>query len=78
MRKLLIIMTVVFGLCFSIIGNAQKILKKEEARNILIKGEAIGSSVDEEGFIVILLRHNSKLYRCTVGSVENYICLGEE
>ena len=77
MRKLLIIMTALFGLCFSMLGNT-KTLKKEEARKILLKGEVIGSGVHEDGYVLIVLRHKSKLYRCNVGSIHVYICNGEE
>ena len=78
MRKLLIIMTAVFGLCFSIIGNA-KYLKQEEAIKILLKGEVLVSGFNK-GKAVIILRYKSKIYECTVGSISkrSYFCIGEE
>lgn len=80
MRKLLIIMTVVFGFCFSILGNATTVKKGGEARKILLKGEVLVSSFKESGEAKIILRHKSKIYACTVGSISrrSYICIGED
>ena len=68
-------MTVVFGLCFSILGNAET-LKKEEARKILLKGEVIGSG-SYEAIVRIVLRYKSKIYVCNVVNAEKYSCHGE-
>lgn len=72
MRKLLIIMTAVFGLCFSIIGNAKDKLTWEENRNIVLKGEVISSFAYKTGEInnlitrshVLLIRYKGSVYDC--------------
>ena len=70
MRKLLIIMTAVFGLCFSINGNAKDKLTWEENRNIVLKGEVISSFAYKTGEINNLITIRKDFRKEIVKSAE--------
>ena len=71
MKKLLTVFAVVFGLSYSLAGNAET-LSEDEAKEVLLNGETIASGTSLSAVVEkfgVLAKYKGQLYKCFVTSL---------
>ena len=79
MKKLFVVMTLVFGLMGGSAFALEIVIRGEAAKEIVLDGEVIASN-PEDVFrsYMLLIRFNQNIYFCTVRYPENYDMIGYE
>ena len=76
-KKLLTIVTIIFGLSYYLVGYT-KDLSGSESKKILLEGEVISSGLDGYNRHNIALRYKNILYICVVSTASTFFCYDEE
>ena len=69
MKIFSVVVVLVFGLSFSVAGNAKEVVDRELVAKILLLGEPLGSSPGGNRYpdsTMIVIRYNNMLYTCFV------------